>query len=190
MFYKFDKTSLCWEKNVKKVGLFWAIIFLTIISSFTLGRVLNIHSMNKVEYELLLKNTATSQDNFSKEKFVDELKRLNVKFPHIVMAQSIIETGYWNSKIVKESNNLFGMKEALTRVNTAKGTQFNHAFYDSWRESIYDYAFWQCRYMGGVNNEQEYYAYLSQVYAEDSNYIQKLKKCVVDNNLQSLFNVK
>jgi hypothetical protein len=28
----------------------------------------------------------------------------------------------------------------MVRINTAVGTQNNHAYYDTWMESIYDYA--------------------------------------------------
>jgi hypothetical protein len=51
------------------------------------------------------------------------------------------------------------MKQARSsNVNTAKGTNLNHAYYDTWMESVYDYAFYQCRYMSSASTEQEYYA--------------------------------
>ena len=41
---------------------------------------------------------------FSQDALVKELKRLNIRFPHIVLAQSILETGYWESRIYQENN--------------------------------------------------------------------------------------
>jgi uncharacterized FlgJ-related protein len=41
-----------------------------------------------------------------------------------------------NLKIFVENNNLFGMKEARVRLNLAKGTQYGHAYYDDWKESV------------------------------------------------------
>ena len=99
----------------------------------------------------------------------------------------MVETGYWGSKIFKENHNLFGMKQANVRINTAVGTQNNHAYYETWMESIYDYAFYQCRYLGGIRTEAEYYAYLGKSYAEDKDYVKVLKSVVEKENLKDLF---
>jgi len=47
----------------------------------------------KSEKLILIRDT----DEFNKEKLIQMLKELNVKYPHIVLAQSIIETGSWRS---------------------------------------------------------------------------------------------
>jgi hypothetical protein len=73
------------------------------------------------------------------------------------------------------------MKEARSRVKLSLGTKNGHAHYATWIESLYDYAFMQCRYLGKIDNETDYYNYLGKVYAEDLNYISKLKK-MADNN--------
>jgi hypothetical protein len=80
------------------------------------------------------------------------------------------------------------MKEANLRVSTSKGTQLNHAYYNHWRESVYDYAFYQCRYLGGINSEAEYYQYLDGSYAEASDYVAVIKKTVEAEGLKDLFN--
>ena len=132
-------------------------------------------------------NVQVEKTKFSEERFIETLKDLNVRFPYIVMAQSMVETGKWKSNIFKENHNLFGMKQARSRINTAVGTQNNHAFYDTWTESVYDYAFYQCRYLGNIKTEAEYFNYLSRSYAEDGNYIDTLKKTIKSNNLKELF---
>ena len=187
MFYKFDKNELLWKKNWKR--LFHSIIVVTILilGSFIGGRYVKFQSLETFEKELIVLNIQAEKNKFTKEKFVDELKRLNIKHPHIVMAQSIIETGHWGSKVFKENHNLFGMKQANVRINTAIGTQNNHAYYETWMESIYDYAFYQCRYLGGIRTEAEYYAYLGKSYAEDKNYVKVLKSVVEKENLKDLF---
>ena len=103
------------------------------------------------------------------------------------MAQSIVETGHWKSHIFRENHNLFGMKEAKQRVTTAQGTQNNHAYYSTWRESVYDYAFYQSRYLGSINSEADYYAYLDASYAENPNYIAAIKKAIKEHGLKELF---
>ena len=187
MFYKFDKNELLWKKNWKR--LFYSVIVVTILilSSFIGGRYVKFQSLDEVEKELIVLNIQAEKNKFTKEKFVSELKRLNIKQPHIVMAQSIIETGHWGSKIFKENHNLFGMREASVRINTAVGTQNNHAYYDTWMESIYDYAFYQCRYLGGLRTEAEYYAYLGANYAEDPDYVNVVKGVVKRERLKELF---
>ena len=187
MFYKFDKNELLWKKNWKR--LFHSIIVVTILilSSFIGGRYLKFQSLETFEKELIVLNIQAEKNKFTKEKFVDELKRLNIKHPHIVMAQSIIETGHWGSKVFKENHNLFGMKQANVRINTAVGTQNNHAYYETWMESIYDYAFYSCRYLSRIRTEAEYYAYLGANYAENPKYIEMVKSVVEKEQLKDFF---
>ena len=187
MIYKYDRTNLVFKKDLKTVKM----VILTCISlvaiSFTIGRYAKIQSLENYEKELIVLNMTAEQNKFSEDKLVELLKELNVKFPHIVMAQSMIETGKWKSNIFKENHNLFGMKEAKQRVTTAGGTQNNHAFYQSWRESVYDYAFYQCRYLGGIHTEEEYFRYLNASYAEDPNYVSKVKSVIEKQKLRELF---
>jgi len=93
----------------------------------------------------------------------------------------------YEKEIFRENHNLFGMKEAVSRITTAEGTQYNHAYYVNWRESVYDYAFYQNRYLTNVRTEAEYYAMLNASYAEASNYVEVLKKTIEKENLKSLF---
>ena len=176
----------------KKISLWYIILFLLLLItvsssvSYSVGRVQKIRHLTTYEKELLIVDINT-KDDFSEEKLIQMLKDLNVKYPYIVLAQSRIETGRYTSKIFKENHNLFGMKQANRRVNTAKGTQYNHAFYDTWRESVYDYAFYQSRYMNKAKNEEEYFYVLGQSYAEAPHYVQALKSEIVKHKLKDLF---
>ena len=187
MFYKFDKDQLIWKKDLKKAKYFLISFVLLIISTFISGRYSKFKSLDKIERDLIVLNVQAEKNSFTKEKFVKELKRLNIRQPHIVMAQSIIETGHWKSNIFRENHNLFGMREARVRINTAIGTQNNHAYYETWMESIYDYAFYQCRYLGTIKTEKEYYSYLSANYAEDPDYVNVVKGVVEREHLKDLF---
>jgi flagellum-specific peptidoglycan hydrolase FlgJ len=68
------------------------------------------------------------------------------------------------------------MKTTTKRSSTNKGEQHGHAYYDNWRESVLDFALWQCRYLSTINTRGEYLRYLKANYAEDPNYINKLEK--------------
>lgn len=187
MIYKFDKNELLWKRNWKGAGVLLLLVIGGLTISFAAGRYLKFALVEGFEKELIILNVQAEKKKFSQEKLVAELKRLNVKHPHIVMAQSMLETGHWKSRIFRENHNLFGMKEARSRVNTAAGTRHNHAYYETWMESICDYAFYQCRYLGGIRTEAEYYAYLGNSYAEDPNYVKVVKETVSRYKLKDLF---
>jgi uncharacterized FlgJ-related protein len=160
------------------------ISFASALVGKSIGKTESTIEYSEMERIILIKET----DVFSKEKVVTMLNELNVKYPHIVLAQSMIETGKWKSKIFMENNNLFGMKEAKQRITTAGGTQYNHAYYNHWRESVYDYAFYQCRYLHNINSENEYFQYLGASYAEDPNYLNTIKAIIEKEGLKALFN--
>lgn len=187
MLYKYDKNDLKFVKTKLAHKIALGTVIVVSIISFSVGRVLRIQALDQYEKELLVVNLQAEKNKFTKEKFADELKRLNVKFPYIVMAQSIIETGHWTSNVFKENHNLFGMKQANVRINTANGTQNGHAYYDDWYQSVYDYAFYQCRYLGGIDTEEEYYAYLGSSYAEAGNYVHVVRSTVEKERLKELF---
>jgi len=97
--------------------------------------------------------------------------------PDIVYAQAMLESNNGRSKIFRESNNLFGMKLAKNRPTTAIDEQFGHAYYSTWKASVIDYALYQSAYLRGLSKES-YFKYLSQNYAEDVEYVNKLKAII------------
>lgn len=189
MLYYYCKKRLLFKNiNHKFVIAFVAYTF-SLIAGITLithtsDRQKVIQSITPEERMIVINQ---NKRPFSEDSLIILLKDLNVKFPHIVLAQSIVETGHWTSRIFKENHNLFGMKEAYVRVHTAKGTQYNHAYYETWIESVYDYAFYQCRYLSSISAEEEYFQYLSRSYAEAPNYIQSLKNVIENEKLREKF---
>lgn len=176
IYWKYNVNTFKWEKNKLKTRIFWGLIITLIIGSFIGGCFVRGKTLENFEKELLILDLQQEKNKFTQEKLVEELKRLKMKFPYIVMAQSILETGHWKSQVFKENNNLFGMKQSTKRSSTNKGEQHGHAYYDSWRESVLDFALWQCRYLSSINTREEYLRYLKANYAEDPNYVNKLEK--------------
>lgn len=127
------------------------------------------------------------KEAFSQEALVEELKRLNIRFPHIVLAQSMLETGHFESNVFRANNNLFGMKQARQRCTTARGTNLNHAYYDNWKESVMDYALFQSAYLRDLKTEAQYFSYLDRNYAEAQNYDQAVKNMIDKYDLEELF---
>ena len=128
-----------------------------------------------------------SQNEFSEDKFISMLDEINLPYPYITLAQAKLETGNFTSKIFTENHNSFGQKEAKVRINLARGTQYGHAYYNNWEESILDYAFWYSTYASKCKSEEEFYQLLDKVYAEDELYSKKLKNMVEEEQLKELF---
>lgn len=124
---------------------------------------------------------------FSEDAFIEALKDVNVRFPYIALAQAKIETGNFTSQVFKENHNLFGMKLPRIRTTTALGTKNNHAYYNNWLESVYDYAMYQNYMMCNIETESEYYCKLGESYAEDSTYATTIRATVDKMKLKRYF---
>lgn len=112
---------------------------------------------------------------FSEEAMYDLLVGMNVKFPHIVIAQARIESGHYTSNLFKRNNNMFGMKCAKSRATTHRGESGNHAVYDTWQECVIDYAFYQTSYLRKIKTEDQYLSALAATYAESPDYYSHVK---------------
>lgn len=128
----------------------------------------------KVEYIVNEKQP----DFFSKspqEGLMEALEYYGVKHPQIVYAQAVLETGHFKSDLCLNGNNLFGL------YNSKKHRY--HTF-DHWTESVVAYLdYVQYRY----KPPNDYYKFLSDIgYAEDPNYINKLKGIVSRNDKKNL----
>ena len=197
-FYCYDSKNLSLKKesvlnNIKRNYIFY-IIFSTLISllSIFLFKLLFIPNISlkevpslKSKYEKVC--IAEVQNNFTEEKFINKIKQLNLNYPHIVYAQAMLESGNFTSKIFKENNNMFGMKQARVRINLAKSTQYNHAYFETWEDCLLDFAFHRATYFSKLKTEQDYYNYLGKYYAEDPSYVGKLKSMVNKHKLKNKF---
>lgn len=189
MIYLVDKKKLSYKRVPMYKLILIILIFLgLLLSSFylILNKVNEKHKYERTEEELIL--LIDSKNEFSEDKFINLLKQYNLKFPHIALAQSKIETGYFKSKIFKESNNLFGMRQAKLRPTTSLGTQYEHSYYENWKKSVEDYCLWVAAYANRINKEEDFLNFLEHIYAEDSNYVNKIKKIVKKERLKEKFN--
>lgn len=93
-----------------------------------------------------------------------EIERNGIRYPKIVLAQAILETGWFRSSVCRNKHNLFG----LTNPRTKTYYEFNH-----WTESVKAYyTKVQYRYKGG-----NYLLWLRDIgYAEDPGYIRAIIK--------------
>ncbi len=98
------------------------------------------------------------------DTLLDLLISHGVSHPEIVYTQAVLETGWFKSSLCVNYNNLFGLYDSK-----------NKEFYkfDSWEESVIAYReLVQYKYKTG----DDYYYFLTSIgYAEDPNYIDKVK---------------
>ena len=91
------------------------------------------------------------------------LKKHGIKYPKIVLAQALLETGNFRSRLCREGNNLFGLRHSRGYYT------FGH-----WEESVIAYRDWvQYKHRDG----EGYYAFLKRIgYASAKDYIYKVRK--------------
>jgi hypothetical protein len=184
MIYKFNKNSLNFEKTSRFKLLARPIIITALITSifgYTAKQEVGIPEEQKL---IVLKEV----NKFSEERLVDEIAGLNFRFPHIVLAQAKLESNNFRSYLFKENNNMFGMKLASSRLTIANGEEHGYASYESWSESLMDYALYYSSYLRNVKTEREYYQFLSKFYAEDVEYVSKIQNLIKNEQLKSKFN--
>lgn len=177
MIFKLDRKTLKPRSVIGHVVLITILISLLssvtfFILGFRAGR--NVLQNLSPEEKLVILN---DYDKFTPEKFKTYMEELNIPHPDIVYAQAVLETGGFTSHIFRMNNNLFGMKVATIRPTTNIGEEDGHAAFKHWRHSVVDYALYASCYLTKMNRE-EYFNYLSARYAEDPNYISKVKTII------------
>lgn len=136
--------------------------------------------VNKIDDIVVIKDTVylpIKYDvvEFTPEKFYASINESGIKFPKVVMAQAILESGNFKSELFKQNSNPFGMMRPRQRPTTSIDKE-QYAKYEHWKHSILDYWIWQHSYAKTIKNEEEYLNLLQSIYAEDKNYTKKLKR--------------
>lgn len=189
MLYKFDRNSLVYRK-VKWFNAIYYLLVATLGAAsvfFFLSINISARTDTKTTEDKIMVILA-ERNQFSSEKLIAKIKEMHFQFPYIIYGQALLETDHFRSRIFRENNNIFGMKEATKRVNVSTGTQYDHAFYNNWMDSVYDYGLYYASYLSKLSSEDQYYNYLSDFYAEDTSYVEKLKALIVKEKLKALFN--
>lgn len=107
----------------------------------------------------------------------NEIIRNGIRHPKIVLAQAILETGWFRSPLCRNRHNLFG----LTNPKTGKYYEFNH-----WTESVRAYytkvQYRYCQKNQTSTSDVDYLKWLQQIgYAKAPMYIQSVKEIMKRN---------
>lgn len=122
-------------------------------------------------------------DTLNVRNLIAYCEEIDVQFPRVAVAHSIIESGWMTSPLAVKNKNLFGMKLATRRHTTAIGSDRDgNAIYSNWRESVMDYKLWQDWHKEGISRlktDQDYANYITTSgYGGDSNYVKLLSKII------------
>lgn len=128
-------------------------------------------------------------DQITYEKLYEQIIQSGIKFPEVVFAQAILETGHFKSKLFQEANNLFGMKMPIKRETLAIGKKKGgYAVFDNWISSVNDYQLWQGYVLRNktITTQKEYLILLDKIYSTNKKYVLSLKSIMLRS--QHIFN--
>jgi len=131
----------------------------------------------------------TRQDSVTIANLTSSVYTLPFKYKKIIIAQAVLETGWFKSKNFKVNNNLFGMKAPSTRVTTSDSSINGYAHYQNWELSVIDYYLMLSvrQDVIAIKSEKEYYNFVDQVYSEmGHSYSDQLKSIIVQLKLDEL----
>ena len=111
----------------------------------------------------------------SDEILYNYLKTMRVPHADIIVAQAHLESQNFNSVLFKRQNNFLGMKIPSQRISTTGQGKGEYKDYSNWQECTTDYIFWMHHYQAHKLNREEYFNLLGKIYAEDPEYVEKLK---------------
>ena len=182
----YNKETLTFDK-VKIKPKYYIITILIVGGVYWLGWVSNIQIINRIIRHKSTDTVLVHGQKFNEKVLIELIKKCNLKYPHIILAQAKTESGNFKSRIFKQNNNLFGMKRAYSRVTTAQGDKDGFAYYRDWIDCVYDIGLWQSSLVCNISTEKEYFQILQEKYAQDTSYVSTLKTMIEHENLKILF---
>ena len=123
---------------------------------------------------------------FSVENLKSEIVKQGIKYPNIVLAQAVLESGHFKSDIFLDNHNIFGMKKPSVRKTMATGENRGHATFNNWVDSVRDYKMFQDQ--NGYSNlsVNDYMKKLGTDYCPGCNYEKKIKEQMAYNKKKGL----
>jgi hypothetical protein len=107
------------------------------------------------------------------DSFLEKLEKAEIKHPKIVLAQAILETGWFSSDLCKQKNNYFGFwynKQFKEFRDIEHCLQYYKTWQTKWYKGGDYYSFLECLYVGEKGDCKRY--------ASDPKYIDKLQAIV------------
>jgi len=146
----------------KNICLLLVGLILGYIISPTVKKYAFVEPVIQTDTVILTDTVYVNIPKLNKENLRKELIKQGIINPEIVLAQALLETNHFQSRVCREENNLFGlMKNGSYRT------------FKNWPECVTAYKnLIQNRY----KEHENYFVFLDRIgYAEDPEYIQKIK---------------
>ena len=80
------------------------------LKTFLLTGMLLLGTMATKAQEKQLQSETTIKNSITRENLYEQIINYGIKFPDVVLAQAVLESGQFTSKLFKSANNLFGMR--------------------------------------------------------------------------------
>ena len=110
-------------------------------------------------------NEKTKPTELTIENLYAALKKHGIKYPKIVLAQAILETGRFRSRVCNENNNLFGLRHSN-----------GYYVFDHWEESVIAY---KNKVQYKHRDNENYYAFLKRIgYSTSKDYVRRVREIV------------
>ena len=110
-------------------------------------------------------NEKTKSNELTIENLYAALKKHGIKYPKIVLAQAILETGRFRSRVCNENNNLFGLRHSN-----------GYYVFDHWEESVIAY---KNKVQYKHRDNENYYAFLKRIgYSTSKDYVRRVREIV------------
>lgn len=142
-----------------------ALLIASLAAAFTILAVGALFISKEHDYyeELMQCEEIVELPELNVDNMYHEIVKANIKHPDIVLAQAVLETGWFTSKVCNECNNCFGLMR--------KGEYFN---FEHWTESVVAY---RDKLQYKMFDGEDYFSFLRRIgYAEDEDYIAKVKR--------------
>ena len=110
-------------------------------------------------------NEKSNSNELTIENLYAALKKHGIKYPKIVLAQAILETGSFRSRVCNEYNNLFGLRHSN-----------GYYVFDHWEESVIAY---KNKVQYKHRDNENYYAFLRRIgYSTSKDYVRRVREIV------------
>ena len=130
-----------------------------------------VHDFNKRLAEIsgndtpIYNNVEAATKELNIENLYAALKKHGIKYPKIVLAQAILETGAFRSRVCRENNNLFGLRHS-------KG----YYAFEHWEESVIAY---RDKVQYKHRDNENYYSFLRRIgYSTSKDYVRRVREIV------------
>jgi uncharacterized FlgJ-related protein len=123
------------------------------------------------EFEIKDRITEIKNMKFTISLLEEYIDLVDPSLMDVPMRQFILETGWFQSELFTEYNNIAGMKYPYIRKTTAAGTALGYARYNHWTDSVDDYIHWRDHWMSKGYSTKDYYDFLKDInYSISSSY--------------------